>query len=83
MEVVAVRFDPLQWHEKFGQFKSAIVSQFLTDDVKLTYLKTLITGKAKTAIADFAYCGVIYKDGLKTFERKFGQPQALVSGHLD
>ena len=28
--------DPLQWHEWFGQFKSAIDSQSLTDDVKLT-----------------------------------------------
>ena len=29
--------DPLQWHGWFGQFKSAIDSQSLTDDVKLTY----------------------------------------------
>ena len=33
--------DPLQWHERYGQFKSAIDSQSLTDDLKLTYLKTL------------------------------------------
>ena len=75
--------DPLQWHEWFGQFKSAIDSQSLTDDVKLTYLKTLVTGKAKTPVAEFAYCGVMYKDALKTFERKIGQPQAVVSAHLD
>ena len=30
--------DPLQWHEWFAQFKSAIDEQSLTDDVKLTYL---------------------------------------------
>ena len=30
--------DPLQWHEWFGQFKSAIDTQSLTDDVNLTYL---------------------------------------------
>ena len=75
--------DPLQWHEWFGQFKSAIDAQSLTDDVKLTYLKTLVTEKAKTAIAEFAYCGVMYKDALKTLERKFGQPQPVVSAHLD
>ena len=75
--------DPLQWHEWFGQFKSAIDAQSLTDDVKLTYLKTLVTGKAKTAIAEFAYCDLMYKDALKTLERKFGQPQAVVSAHLD
>ena len=75
--------DPLQWHEWFGQFKSAIDSAPLTDDVKLTYLKTLVSGKAKTAIAEFAYCGAMYKDALKTLERKFGQPQTIVSAYLD
>ena len=75
--------DQLQWHEWFGQYKSAIDAHSLTDDVKLTYLKTLVTGKSKTAIAEFAYCGVMYKDALETLERKFGQPQAVVGAHLD
>ena len=68
--------DPLQWQEWFGQFKSAIDSFPLTDDVKLTFLKTLVTGKAKTANAEFAYCGTMYKDALKTLEGKLGQSQA-------
>ena len=46
--------DPLQWHEWFRQLKSAIDSLPVTDDVNLTYLKTHVTGKAKTAIAEFA-----------------------------
>ena len=75
--------DPIRWHEWFGQFKSAIDSAQLSDDVKLTYLKTLVTGKAKVAIAEFAYCGAMYKDALKTLERKFGQPQAVVTAYLD
>ena len=75
--------DPLQWHEWFGQFKSAIDSTTLSDDVKLTYLKTLVTGKAKTAIAEFAYCGTMYRDALQTLERKFGQPHAVVTAYLD
>ena len=71
--------DPLQWHEWYGQFKSAIDSAPLTADVKLTYLKTLVTGKAKAAISEFAYCGAMYGDALRALERKFGQPQAVVS----
>ena len=31
----------------------------------------------------FAYCGVMYKEAFKTLERKFGQPQAVFSAHLD
>ena len=46
-------------------------------------MKTLVTGKAKTAIAEFVYCGTMYQDALKTLERKFGQPHAVVSALLD
>ena len=46
----------------------------------MTYRKTLVTGKA---IAEFAYCGLTYKDTLSSLERKFGQPHAVVSVHLD
>ena len=75
--------DPLQWHEWYGQFKSAIDSQSLTDDVKLTYLKHLLPVKQKLQSPSFAYCGLMYKHALRTLERKFGQPQAVVSAHLD
>ena len=51
--------------------------------MKLTYLKTLVSGKAITALAEFAYCGTMYKDALKTLERMFGQPQTVVSAYLD
>ena len=74
--------DPLQWHEWYGQFKSAIDSQSVTDDDKLTYLKPLVTSKAKIAIEEFADCGLMYTDALRTLERKFGQ-QAVVSADLD
>ena len=67
----------------FGQFKSTVDSAVLTDDTKLTYLKTLLTGKAKTAIAEFSYSGVMYKDALATSQRKFGQPNAIVDAHFD
>ena len=73
----------LNWHKWFGQFKSTVDSAVLTDDTKLTYLKTLVTGKAKTATGEFSYSGVMYKDALATMQRKFGQPHAIVGAHLD
>ena len=54
--------NPLQWQECHGQFKSAIDLQALSDDIKLTNLKTLVIGKAKDAIAEFAYCGKMYRN---------------------
>ena len=47
--------DPLKWYEWIGQFRSAVNSQNLSDDVNLTNLKTLVTGKAKTALAQLSY----------------------------
>ena len=75
--------NPLNWHECFGQFKSTVDSVVLISDMKLTYLKILVTDKSKTAIAEFSYRGVIYKDALATLQRKFGQPHAIVGAHLD
>ena len=75
--------DPLQWHEWFGQFLSAVDSAALTDDEKLTYLKTLVIGKAKSAIAEVGYCGAFYKDAVLMLQRKFGQPQTVVSAYID
>ena len=54
-----------------------------TDEVKMTYLQTFVSGKAKTAIEGFAYSGALYRDALKALERKFGQPQAVVIAHLE
>ena len=75
--------NPLKWHERFGQFTSTVDSAVLTDDTKLTYLKTLVTGKEKTSFAEFSYSGVMYKDALATLQRKLGQPHAIVGAHLD
>ena len=51
--------DPLMWHEWYGQFRSAVDKSLLSNDVKLTYLKTLVTGKAKAVFADVVYCGAM------------------------
>ena len=75
--------NPLQWHER----KSAINSESLNDDVQLVStlvnFETVVTGKAKTAKADFAYCGLLYKHALRTLEGKIGQPQAVIGAHFD
>ena len=56
--------NPLNWHEWFGQFISTIDSAILSDNEKLTYLKRLVVGKTKSAIAEFSYSGVLHKDAL-------------------
>ena len=75
--------NPFDWFEWFGPFKSAVDSSHLSNDVKLTFLKLLVSGKAKDAIEQFAYCGSMYEEALRTLQRKFGQPQAVVSVYLE
>ncbi len=75
--------DPLVWHEWYGQVLSTVHSAVISDDMRFSYLKTLVTGKAKAAIAGFGYRGVLYADALETLKRKFGQPYAVVTAHFD
>ena len=74
---------PLLWHEWIGQIRNAIDSQNLSDAAKLTYLKGLLTRKAKKSIEQVAYSGALYNDAMEVLERKFGQPQAIVCAHLE
>ena len=83
MEDSPVDSNPLNCHERFGQFKSTVDSIVLNDDTKLTYLKALVAGKAKNALAEFSSSGVMYTYAMVTLQRMFGQLQAFVGAHLD
>ena len=72
----------LAW-ESFGHFISPAVSAILGDKEKLTYLKTLVVGKTKSAIAEYSYSGVLYRNALATLQKNFQQPHAVVGAHLD
>ena len=39
----------------------------------------LVTGKAKTAIAEFAYCGTMYQEAPKSLERKFVSSENVIA----
>ena len=64
----------LTWHEWYGKFHSAVDSTQLSQDVKLTCLKTWMIGKARAVNANFAYCGALYTGALNTLEKYSSQP---------
>ena len=70
-------------HEQFSKIKNATDSAILTDNVKLKYLRTPVTGKANTAIVEFAYCGTLYQNPVRMQERKFDEQHAVVSAYFD
>ena len=66
-----------------GQFQSAIGSAPLRVEEKRKYITMLVKIKAIVAIFEHAFCVAIDQDVLQVIERKFGQPQALMTGHLE
>ena len=80
-----MQFDenPLNWHVCSGQLKSTVDSAMLSDDGKFICLKKLVVGIAKSAIAEYTYSGILYKDALAILQSRFGQPHDVVGAHLD
>ena len=52
--------DPLEWPEWSGLFLSTVHAANINTNVKNNHLKTLVTGKAKGAIAGLCYTGDMY-----------------------
>ena len=65
-ELKVSQFDgnALNWQEWFGQFTSTIGSARRSADEKLTYLKTLVTRKAKAFIPEYNQSGALYNDAI-------------------
>ena len=52
--------DPLDWTEWSGMFLSTVNRSTMSDDEKMTHLKTLLTGPVNRAQAGMGYSGVMY-----------------------
>ena len=74
--------DPLDWPEWSGMFLSTVDHSTISDDEKMTLLKTLLTGPANRALAGMGYSGAIYDTAWKTPELKFGQPHLIKGSQL-
>ena len=74
--------DPLDWPEWSGMFLSTVDRSTVSNDEKMTHLKTLLTGPAKRALAGVGYSGVMYNTAWKRLERKFGQPHLIIVSQL-
>ena len=52
--------DPLEWPEWSSLFNAVIHNAPIDDNAKMSHLKTLVKGKAKSAIAVLGYSGALY-----------------------
>ena len=74
--------DPLEWPEWSQLFQATVHAANIDDCVKMNYLKTMVTGKAKEAIAGLGYTSEMYNVAWNVLVRNFGKPQMVVNAQL-
>ena len=74
--------DPLEWPEWSQLFQATVHAANIDDNVKMNHLKTLVTGKAKEAIAGLGYTAEMYNVAWNVLVRNFGKPQMVVNAQL-
>ena len=74
--------DPLEWPEWSQLFQATVHAANMDDSVKMNHLKTMVTGKAKEAIAGLGYTAEMYNVTWNVLVRNFGKPQMVVNAQL-
>ena len=74
--------DPMEWPEWSQLFQATVHAANMDDSVKMNHLKTLVTGKAKEAIAGLGYTAEMYNVAWNVLVRNFGKPQMVVNAQL-
>ena len=74
--------DPLEWPEWSQLFQATVHAANMDDSVKMNHLKTMVTGKAKEAIASLGYTAEMYNVAWNVLVRNFGKPQMVVNAQL-
>ena len=74
--------DPLEWPEWSQLFQATVHAANIDDSVKMNHLKTMVTGKAKEAIAGLGHTAEMYNVAWNVLVRNFGKPQMVVNAQL-
>ena len=75
--------NPLERPERSSIFIATIDKRMIPDSAKISHLKTLLTGKAKSAISGMGYSGQFYSAAWNILERKFGRPHVIIDAPLE
>ena len=75
--------NPLEWPEWSNMFKATVHHRNIPDSEKMSHLKTLLTGKAKSAISGMGYSGKFHAQAWELLGRKFGRPYLIVDAQLN
>ena len=75
--------NPLEWPEWSSMFIATVDQRPIPDSEKMSHLKTLLTGKARSAISGMGYSGQFYGAAWSILERKFGRPHVIIDAQLE
>ena len=75
--------NPLEGPEWSSMFIATVDERMTPDSEKMSHLKTLLTGKAKSAILGMGYSGQFYSAAWNILERKFGRPHVIIDAQLE
>ena len=75
--------NPLEWPEWSSMFLATVDKRMIPDSEKMSHLKTLLTGKAKSAISGMGYSGPFYSAAWNILEGKFGRPHVIIDAQLE
>ena len=64
-------------------FIATVEKRMIPDSEKMRHLKTLLTGKAISAISGMGYSGQFYSAAWNTLERKIGRPHVIIDSQLE
>ena len=75
--------NPLEWPEWSIMFIATVDKRMIPDSEKMSPLKTLLTGKIKSAISGMGYSGQFHSAAWNILERKFGRPHVIIDAQLE
>ena len=84
LELSTFKGNVLEWQGFWDQFKVAIhQNEGLSDIDKFKYLKRYLAGQALACISGLSLSSANYTQAIKLLEERFGNPQVLVSAHME
>ena len=75
--------NPLEWPEWSSLFIATVDKHMIPNSEKMSQLKILLTGKAKSAISGMGYSGQFHSAAGNILERKFGRPHVIIDAQLE
>jgi len=83
-ELPIFKGDPLSWQGFWDQFSTSINdNDDITDIDRFNYLKRYLGGQALETVSGLSLSSNNYKEAVKTLTERYGNPQVLISAHMD